>query len=58
MHNTEIADHFSLLAKLMELHGENPFKTKSCSIAAYNIENLPTCCRNERTGTVWNERYR
>jgi len=40
MNNYEIADHFSLLSKLMDIHGENSFKSKSYSIAAYNIENL------------------
>jgi len=41
MTNNEIADHFSLLSKLMDIHGENSFKSKSYSIAAYNIEKLP-----------------
>ncbi|HRO43904.1 MAG TPA: helix-hairpin-helix domain-containing protein [Flavipsychrobacter sp.] len=41
MNNYEIADHFSMLAKLMDVHGENTFKSKSYSIAAYHIENLP-----------------
>ncbi len=41
MTNYEIADHFSLLSKLMDIHGENAFKTKSYSITAYNIEKLP-----------------
>ncbi len=41
MDNAAIADNFSLLSKLMDIHGENSFKTKTYSIAAYNIENLP-----------------
>lgn len=41
MTNNEIADHFSLLSKLMDIHGENSFKSKSYSITAYNIEQLP-----------------
>lgn len=41
MNNFEIADQFSLLAKLMDIHGENSFKSKSYSIAAFNIEKLP-----------------
>ncbi|HTD95117.1 MAG TPA: PHP domain-containing protein [Chitinophagaceae bacterium] len=41
MDNSAIADNFSLLSKLMDIHGENSFKTKTYSIAAYNIENLP-----------------
>ncbi len=40
MENSAIADNFSLLSKLMDIHGENSFKTKTYSIAAYNIENL------------------
>lgn len=41
MTNYDIADHFSLLSKLMDIHGENSFKTKSYSVAAFNIEKLP-----------------
>lgn len=42
MTNYDIADHFSLLSKLMDIHGEDSFRTKSYSIAAYNIERLPS----------------
>lgn len=41
MDNYQIADHFSLLAKLMDIHGDNPFKAKSYGAAAFNIEKLP-----------------
>ena len=41
MNNTEISDTFSLLAKLMEIHGENSFKAKSYSSAAFAIDKLP-----------------
>lgn len=41
MTNSAIADNFSLLSKLMDIHGENSFKSKSYSIAAFTIENLP-----------------
>lgn len=41
MNNDQIADSFSLLAKLMEIHGENSFKAKSYAAAAFNIEKLP-----------------
>ncbi len=41
MNNFSIAEQFSLLSKLMEIHGENSFKSKSYSIAAFNIEQLP-----------------
>ncbi len=40
--NDYIAAQFSLLAKLMDIHGENSFKTRSYSNAAYTIEKLPT----------------
>jgi DNA polymerase (family X) len=40
MTNNEIADYFSLLAKLMDIHGENSFKAKSYAAAAFNIEKL------------------
>lgn len=39
--NYSIADQFSLLSKLMDIHGENSFRAKSYSIAAFNIEKLP-----------------
>jgi DNA polymerase (family 10) len=42
MDNASIADCFSLLSKLMDIHGENAFKAKSYAIAAFNIEKLPT----------------
>ncbi len=41
MNNYEIADAFSLLAKLMDIHGDNSFKSKSYSNAAFQIEKLP-----------------
>lgn len=41
MNNAFIANQFSMLAKLMELHSENPFKIKNYSSAAFNIEKLP-----------------
>jgi DNA polymerase (family X) len=40
MTNYEIADHLSLMAKLMDLHGENAFRAKSYGIAAYTLEKL------------------
>lgn len=42
MNNKEIAAHFGLLADLMELHGENPFKIKSYAFAARHLKNLDT----------------
>lgn len=41
MDNSIISENFDLLAKLMDIHGENSFKTKTYSIAAFNIEKLP-----------------
>ncbi len=43
--NDYIAEQFSLLAKLMDIHGENSFKTKSYSVAAYTLEKLPSPLR-------------
>jgi DNA polymerase (family X) len=39
--NYFIADQFSLLSKLMDIHSENSFKSKSYAIVAFNIEKLP-----------------
>jgi len=39
--NYAIADNFSLLSKLIEIHGENSFKAKSYATASYIIEKLP-----------------
>jgi DNA polymerase (family X) len=39
--NYYIAEQFSLLSKLMDIHGENSFKTKSYAIAAFTIEKFP-----------------
>src|SRR5579872_6743991 len=39
--NDYIAGQFDLLAKLMDIHGENSFKTRSYSSAAFTLEKLP-----------------
>ncbi len=39
--NYAIADQFSLLSKLMDIHGENSFKSRAYGAAAFNIEKLP-----------------
>ncbi len=44
--NYFIAEQFTLLAKLMDIHGENSFKSKSYSSAAFNIEKLPVQLAN------------
>ncbi|NTS41020.1 DNA polymerase/3'-5' exonuclease PolX [Flavisolibacter sp. BT320] len=40
--NYAIADQFSLLSKLMDIHGENAFKAKSYANTAFAIEKAPT----------------
>ena len=40
MLNSEIADAFTLLSKLTDIHGLNSFKSKSYSIAAFTIDKL------------------
>ena len=40
MNNQTIIDSLSLLAKLMEIHDENPFKTKAYASAAFTIKQL------------------
>ncbi|ATL47925.1 histidinol-phosphatase [Chitinophaga caeni] len=40
MDNHVIADQFTLLAKLMDVHGENSFKAKSYANAAFQIDKL------------------
>jgi DNA polymerase (family 10) len=44
--NDYIAEQFSLLGKLMDIHGENSFKTKSYSVAAFTLEKLPNSIRD------------
>lgn len=41
MDNNTIAENFSLLSKLMDIHGDNSFKSKTYGAAAFNIEKLP-----------------
>ncbi|MES2776698.1 MAG: helix-hairpin-helix domain-containing protein [Bacteroidota bacterium] len=40
MDNFQIADMFSLLAKLMDIHGENSFKSKSYANVAFQLEKV------------------
>lgn len=46
MDNAAIADNFSLLAKLIDIHGENSFKSKIYGVAAFNIEKLPVSLKD------------
>src|SRR4051812_17051743 len=41
MNNSAIANNFSMLARLMDIHGENSFKSKSYANAAFTIDKLP-----------------
>lgn len=41
MDNYTIAENFSLLSKLMDIHGDSSFKSKTYGAAAFNIEKLP-----------------
>lgn len=43
--NSFIADQFSLLSRLMDIHGENPFKSRAYGAAAFAIERLPESLR-------------
>jgi len=46
MDNFQIADAFTLLSKLLDIHGENSFKSKSYASAAFAIEKLPVQLEN------------
>lgn len=46
MDNVAIADNFSLLAKLMDIHGENSFRSKTYGAAAFNIEKMPVSLKD------------
>lgn len=39
--NRFIANQFSMLSKLMDIHGADSFRSKTYSIAAFNVEKLP-----------------
>src|SRR5258705_716137 len=54
MDNYAIADNFSLLSKLMDIHGENSFKSKTYSIAAFNIEKLPMQLKETSPENIFN----
>jgi len=54
MDNAAIADNFDLLAKLMDINGENSFKTKTYAIAAFNIEKLPMQLKDTPRSTLFN----
>jgi len=41
MDNYTIAENFSLLSKLLDINGENSFKSRTYGAAAFNIEKIP-----------------
>jgi DNA polymerase (family 10) len=41
MENSAIADQLELYAKLLDIHGEDPFRAKSFAAAAFTVEKLP-----------------
>ena len=42
MTNAQIADNFSLLSKLIDIHDADSFKSKTYASAAFAIESLPS----------------
>jgi DNA polymerase (family 10) len=52
MDNSAIASKFSQLAKLMDIHGENSFKIKNYSNAAYQIERLETAFKEMQPAQI------
>ncbi|MBP1650696.1 MAG: hypothetical protein H6Q26_853, partial [Bacteroidetes bacterium] len=50
--NSTIADNFSLLSKLMDIHGENSFKAKSFANAAFTVEKLTTPLQEMHTEEI------
>jgi DNA polymerase (family X) len=53
MDNGAIADNFDLLSKLMDINGENSFKTKTFAVAAFNIEKLPMQLKDTPRSTLF-----
>lgn len=52
MENKDIARVFKLCAKLMELHEENPFRTRAMATASFRIEKLPFPARSASLETL------
>lgn len=42
MDNAAISESFALLSRLMDMHGEDSFRARTYSIAAFNIDKLPS----------------
>ena len=49
MDNKTIAKTIKRYAQLMELHGENPFRTKAVASAAYKLDKLPFAVASQTT---------
>ncbi|WP_354358486.1 helix-hairpin-helix domain-containing protein [Pedobacter sp. UYP30] len=52
MENKTIARSLKLLAQLLELHGENPFKIKSIANAYFKIDKLPFALENKTSEEI------
>lgn len=52
MENQQIAKVFKLYSQLMELHNENPFRTKAIASAAFRIDKLPFKAENADLQTL------
>lgn len=52
MNNSQIADYFSMLSKLMDIHGENSFKSRTYSIAAFHIDKIPLSLADTERSTI------
>lgn len=51
--NDEISSNFSLLAKLMDIHGENSFKAKSYAAAAFSVDKIATPLSEMPTNSIF-----
>lgn len=56
MTNAVLAEHFELLARLMDLHGENSFRTKTYSSAAFSIDRLDVELSSMDTSQIYHQR--
>ena len=56
MTNEAIADNFSLLSKLMDIHGDDAFKAKSYASAAFTIDKLETELSTLDPQTIFSQR--
>ena len=56
MTNEAIADNFSLLSKLIDIHGDDAFKAKSYASAAFTIDKLETELSSLDPQTIFSQR--